>query len=350
MPRPTAQDLAERLGVSTATVSRALNGHRHVRKETRERVELAAREAGYQPNVLARALRREESKLVGLIVPDVSSEFFAAATAVLQSALGNHGYQLLLGVSRDDPEVDRCLLLQLVQQRVDGIVHVPCTPDGAAFLQDFAGAPPVVELNRRSTALHADTVTPEDREGATIATHHLLELGHTRIAAIGGYPDVSTTKERMAGFLDAIEAVGLADSGQTLAREYSVCWGYEAAKRLLMSSEPPTAIFATNTQLTAGVLQAIADEGQRAPSDLSVVGFDDPPWYQACQPGITTYADPLRQMAELTSELLLRRMSSAGDAGSARAHCRLSGELIVRGSTGPPVRTGRGRVAQAGRA
>jgi LacI family transcriptional regulator len=335
--RPTAQDLAEQLGVSVATVSRALNGQPYVKRETRERVERAAREAGYQPNILARALRREETKLIGLIVPDVSSEFFALATAILQHELEKSGYQLMLCVSHDDPAVDRDFLLRLVRQRVDGIVHVPCTPDGAAFLTDVAGAPPVVELNRRSHGAHADTVAPEDRIGAAEATRHLLGLVHKRIAILGGNPQASTTVERLEGFREAAAEAGIESTAER-AREYSVAWGYEATSELLTSPERPTAIFATNTQLTAGALQAIADQRLRIPRDLSVVGFDDPPWYRACQPGVTTYADPLRQMARLTAELLLRRIGSPDEEGS-RTHYRLSGQLVVRGSTGKPPKS-----------
>jgi DNA-binding LacI/PurR family transcriptional regulator len=333
--QPTVHDLAKQLGISVATVSRALNDGPNVRKETRERVKKAAKAAGYQPNILARALRREQTKLIGLIVPDVSSEFFAGATAVLQRALEARDFQLMLCVSHDDPEIDRRYLEQLLQQRADGIVHVPCTPDGAAFLEEMASSPPVVEMTRRSTARHADTVTAEDREGAVAVTRHLLDLGHRRIALLGGNPAASTARDRIEGFREAAATAGLGDDAIVLEREFSVAWGVEATNQALAMTPRPTAIFATNTQLAAGMLQAAAAADIDVPAEISLVGFDDPAWYLACRPAVTTYADPLEQIALMSAELLLRRIENPREL-TTHTHARLAGELKVRGSSGPP--------------
>lgn len=335
--RPTVHDLAAQLGVSVATVSRALNDEPYVREETRERVKRAAKAAGYQPNVLARALRREQTKLIGLIVPDVSSEFFAGATAILQRALEAHDFQLMLCVSHDDPDTDRGYLEELVRQRADGIIHVPCTPDGATFLQDFVNAPPVVELTRRSTALHADTITAEDREGAAALARHLIDLGHERIALIAGNLRVSTARERAAGFQEAATAAGLGDKVAILDREFSVAWGAEATQRILAMSPRPTAVIASNTQLSAGMLRAAAEAEIQIPGECSMVAFDDPAWYRACRPAITTYVNPLEDMCTTCAELLLERIANP-DEEVTHQHRRLAGELIVRGSSGAPPR------------
>jgi LacI family transcriptional regulator len=331
--RPTIQDVADRVGLSVATVSRALNGQKHVQAETRARVERVALELGYQPNGLAAALRRERTLLIGLVVPDVRSEFFASATALVQEALEPQGYRVILGVSHDDADVDRSYLIEMVQRRVDGIIHVPCTAAGAAFVVDLPHGPPVVELNRRSAGTHADTVVADDREGVARLTRHLIELGHADIALIAGWTPASTTQERIAGFEEAMRAAGLEDHARILDREYSVSWGREAALSLFDDPRPPTALIASNTQLTAGALQAAAERGLAVPDAISLVGFDDPPWYTAVRPGVTTYADPLEEMSALAVDLLLRRLSAP--TPSRRVHAQLSGELILRGSTAP---------------
>jgi LacI family transcriptional regulator, galactose operon repressor len=318
--------------MSVATVSRALNGQKHVRTETRERVEQVAQELGYQPNGLARALRRERTMLIGLIVPDVRSEFFASSTALVQAALEPSGYRVILGVSHDDADIDRSYLIEMVQRRVDGIIHVPCTSEGAAFVTKFPQGPPIVELNRRSGGRHADTVVADDRAGIAQLTRHLVELGHRDIGFIGGWPPASTTRERVAGFTEAVGEAGLEDRARIVSREYSVDWGREAALALLGERRPPTALVASNTQLTAGALQAVAERGLRTPDDVSLVGFDDPPWFTAVQPAITTYADPLEEMSMRAVELLLDRIAHP-DARKRRVHAELPGRLIMRGST-----------------
>jgi LacI family transcriptional regulator len=333
--RTTIKDVAEDIGVSVATVSRALNGEKHVRPATRRQVERAARRLGYQPNGLARALRRERTMLVALIVPDVRSEFFADVTAVLQGALEPHGFRLILGVHHDDPEVDRSYLQEMVQQRVDAIIHVPCTDEGAGFLTQMKGGTPIVELNRRSTNPDADTVVADDREGVAMITRHLIGLGHTRIAIVVGRPEASTARERTAGYLDAMHEAGLADCTTVMAGEYSVRWGREAARTLLEAPEPPSAIIAASTQLTSGALESAASLGLAIPDEVSIAGFDDPSWYVAVRPAITTYVDPLEEMGQLAADLLLRRLAE-GDERRRPVHARLSGQLLVRGSTGPP--------------
>jgi LacI family transcriptional regulator len=334
--RATVEGLARQLGVSVATVSRALNGHSYVSEKTRQRVLDAARDSGFQPNALARALRREQTELVALVIPDVRSEFFASATSVLQAALEARGYRMILGVTGDDARRDHEYLEAMVRQRVDGIIHTPCTPNGADVLEKVANAPPVVEFTRRSRGSHADSVVGEDRKGVAALTRHLVELGHRRIAAIAGNPAASTTRERLASFRRTASDGGL-DGDDVIVEggEYSAECGYQVTTRLLAADRPPTAIFASNTQLAAGALQATSEAGVRIPRDLSVVCYDDPIWYRACNPAITTYSVPLDRMGALAVDLLLDRMAESDEPARPR-HRRVAGRLLLRGSTAPP--------------
>ena len=251
---------------------------------------------------------------------------------MLQETLEPQGYRLILGVSHDDPAVDRSYLVDMVQQRVDGIIHVPCTPAGAGFLADVPGAPPIVELLRRSDSSYGDTVVADDRHGISEITRHLIDQGHRQIALLAGWPEASTTRERIAGFEDAVREAGIEDSCVQLSRAYSVEWGSEAMRVLMERRDPPTAVVASSTQIAAGALQAAQQLNIAIPHDLSFVGFDDPPWYSATRPTITTWVDPLEEVGTVAAELLMRRLTTR-DRPARGTHLLLSGSMVLRQST-----------------
>jgi LacI family transcriptional regulator len=333
---PRLQDIAHALGLSVATVSRALNDYPHVDSQTRRRVISTAERLGYQPNHLARALRSERTLLVGLVVPDIHSDFFATIATVLQRELEARGYRLILCISRDDPELDRQYLLALLRHRVDGIIHVPCTPTGAAFLRELNPLVPIIEVNRHSESELFDTYTADDREGARELCGHLRDLGHERVAMIAGPPSISTTSDRVAGFRDVFPG----GSCKVIHGPYSQEAGYEAFGGLLAARHRPSAVFASSNQLVAGALRAAEEVGVQIPEHLSLVGFDEVYWYSISNPPLTTYALPTDELAVLAAERLVAHMRSPGPS-SARdvrpTHARLRGRLIIRGSAGPPA-------------
>ncbi|MDO8187351.1 LacI family DNA-binding transcriptional regulator [Conexibacter sp. JD483] len=338
-PRPTVQDVARALGVSTATVSRALSGSPNVSTATREKVMRGAAQLGYQPNVLARALRQERSSLVGLVVPDVRSDFFAAASSVLQRALEEHGFRLILGITGDDPDADRDYLVTLLQHRAEGIVHVPCTDEGAApLLGGVPTPPPVVEFLRQSRSNVADTVVSNEREGARQLAEHLIAFGHRRLAVLAGPDRFSTTRDRVGGFVDGADAHGL--EVEVRYGLYDHDWTHRETLTLMAGDAEtrPTALFAAGNRLVSGALQALSELGLRVPADVSLVGADDPDWFRGCTPSVTTFAAPLEQMGLVAAQTLLGRMRPKGrQPRVGPIHALLGGQLIVRGSSGPPA-------------
>jgi LacI family transcriptional regulator len=339
MPRAaTLRDLAQTLDLSVATVSRSLNGHPHVAEPTRRRVVNAAKKAGYHPNALARALRTEETNLVGLVVPDIRSSFFASAASILQKVLEENGYRVILCISHEDETIDRDYLLSLLELRVDGIVHVPCTPGGAKFIRDAGSFTPLVELNRHSYETIFDSFTADDRDGAFELTKYLIGLDHRRIAMIAGPKAISTTRDRASGFEEACSSANL---DETVVRygDFSSQSSFETVLELMNQPLPPTAIFASSNQLVIGALRACAELRLDIPRDVSLIGFDDAEWYSLCSPPLTTYSLPLEQMGMMAAQLLVSRMTSVPlrDTAPRRAtHCRLSGRFIERGSCAAP--------------
>lgn len=333
---PRLQDIAKLLDLSVATVSRALNGLPHVDSQTRRRVLSAAERLGYQPNHLARALRQERTLLVGLVVPDIHSDFFATIAAVIQRELELSGYRSILCITRDDPEVDRQYLLELLRHRVDGIVHVPCTPRGAEFVRELNATVPVIEVNRHSETRLFDTFTADDREGARELCAHLRGLGHERVAMIAGPKSISTSVDRVAGFRDAFPAA----TCKVLHGPYSQAAGHAAFEQLVTGRKAPTAIFASSNQLVAGALLAAEEMGITIPDELSLVGFDEVYWYSISRPPLTTYALPTDELAVLAVERLVAQMKAPEGSrlrGARPTHARLRGRLIVRGSAAAPA-------------
>lgn len=329
---PRLRDIARELDLSVATVSRALNGYPHVDSQTRRRIFSAAERLGYQPNHLARALRSERTMLVGLVVPDIHSDFFATMAAVLQRELEHSGYRVILCISRDDPDVDREYLLDLLRHRVDGIVHVPCTADGAGFVREMNATLPIIEVNRHSQCRLFDTFTADDRDGARELGTHLRELGHERVAMIAGPRTISTTVDRVAGFRDAFPR----PRPTIVYGAHSQQAGHDAFVSVMTGPEPPTAIFASSNQLVAGALLAAEELGIAIPADLSLVGFDEVYWYTISRPPLTTYALPIDELAVLAAHRLVARMEGHEPVAPTKpTHARLIGHLIVRNSAAP---------------
>lgn len=336
----TMRDVAAEVGVSVSTVSRALAGHRHVDEELRVRIEATARRLGYRPNAVARALRQTRSTVVGLVLPNIVNVTYATGAAVLQGVFQRLGYSVALFMTNNDPASDRDCLERLREQRVAGVVHVPCSAAGARALAHGADPIPVVELFRQSRSRRFDAVVADDQEGAFRVVSHLAALGHRRIGVITGDAGVSTTIRRQEGIARAFTAAGLrAGDCPVVYGDYSRRWGRRACEGLLAAPDPPTAIFATSTELVLGALLAAEIRGVRLPEDVSLAGLGNPDWYQVTRAPITAYSLPLEEMALAAAQLLLARITRlARDAEGPPAPTlfTVSGQFFPRASTAPP--------------
>ena len=330
------KDVAREAGVSVSTASRALSGHRKVNEETRATVHDVAERLGYRRNVVARSLRTQVTQSIGLVIPDITNYFYVSGAAVIQSALDAKDYRLVLSMSNDDPDTDLDCLRAALDMRTDGIVHVPCTQEGAEPLVG-SGAVPLVELNRRSLGGSFDAVLSDECEGARKLVELLIERGHSRIAMIAGSERLSTTYDRVSGFRDAHRDAGLELDEELLMRgDYAPNWGATATNALLDRDARMTAVFASGSQLVLGSLLAIQKRGLAIPRDISLVGFGDPSWFSVCRPAITTWALPLREMGMIAAQLMLARIRRDASLSATPTVMRLSGRLVLRASVGRP--------------
>lgn len=292
----TIKSIALEIGVSHATVSRALNDSPLISAATKERIRAAALEMGYVPDFAARVMRGESSNLVGFILPDVQNHFYSAMAKALAETVAAAGLQLVLAISEDDPDQELRHVREMVRARARGIIITPVAgllPKTAELLSDMR----VVQLVRSHVSLCSDVVAAQDTEATRISTRHLTSLGHRRIAYLGGGPETLTTgQQRLDGYLGAIAETQDALPLYRLTPPHPEN-GYHMALELLRADVPPTALVIGSSQLALGVLRAMRELSLDVAGDISLISYDDPDWLEIWGPGITTISLPIREMA-----------------------------------------------------
>jgi LacI family transcriptional regulator len=338
-PRSTIRDVASDAGVSTATVSRVLNNSGRVSPATRA----AVLEAVERHSFTARRWRswgrpsRDVRDVVAVRCPYVLDDYFGAILSVIARSLRQREKVLLL--SAEAEEGNEPSLPELLRSEITEGAILILPPEPSTVLADLRGRSyPFVVVDPR-TALPANiaAVSAAHLTGARMATEHLIQLGHSRIAAIAGPLNWIATDGRLLGYRAALAANGRLASEELVrvGGEPTIAHGLEAARALLALPEPPTGVVAFNDKAAIGAMQAAAECGLRIPEDLSVVGFDDLDLSRVVVPALTTVRQPLEEMARMGVELLLRLIEGREIH---TLHIELATELVVRASTGPPRR------------
>lgn len=339
--RATIKDIADHLGISHSTVSRALADHPNTKEATKAKVRAAAAQLGYVADSAARLMRSGESHLLGLIIPDIRNDFYAALAKGLAQSCNEAGYQLVLAITEDDPISELRHVRELCEARAAGVAIVPgrdIRRETLGLLESVAA----VQLIRHHPGIAGDWLGIDDRQSLRTATAHLLELGHRRIAYVGGDPQLSTGAARREGYREALASAGLplAD-GLVFTGPPRAAFGREAVERLLAARPRPTAVVVAGARITQGVMEATEDHGIRVPHALSLVGFGDPPWFRWWHDGVTTLSLPVIDLALAAGSLLTRRVKENGGpttlASREPTRVTYASQLIVRGSTGSPA-------------
>ena len=327
------QDVARRAKVSIATVSRVLNKSDKVLPGTRATVEQALRDLGYRPSRVARRLRMKDGRahLVGLIIPDIQNPFYAEIARGVEDAAYAAEYALLLCNSDENPEKERFYLDVMRSESVDGIVLPPFNETDAAVVEVVKSGMPVVCVDRSLSKVKTDLVEVDNYRGAFEAVAHLIEKGHRSIGLIEGRSEVSTSRERRRGYLDALAEAGLVVRKDLMRTgDFRQESGRVLAGELLDLKKPPTALFAFNNLMTVGALTAVHQRGLRVPQDVAVLGFDDLPWAESLDPPLTVVRQPAYEVGKQAMELLLKRIM---EPTRPPVTMRLLPQLIVRRST-----------------
>lgn len=332
----TMRDVARLAGVSTSTVSAVINGTVPVGEQRKKRVEEAMLALDYHPDAVARGLKTGKTNIVGVIVPDITNAFYPEVVRGVEYAARQAGYAVFLCDSNENAASEDNHLKTLFAHRVDGIL-LACCANSTAYATLIRRPFPVVFVDRLPPAVQEGTVSTDNVQAGYVATRHLIELGHERIAMLAGHLGLSPHHDRLEGFRKAMQ-----ESHLPVRDEYLVCGGVQiengadATRRLLSLPTPPTAIMGSNNKLLLGILQGLDERNVRVPEQVSILGFDDYLWNRYFSPSVTAVAQATEEMGKCAFELLLQIINRKKGMELSGRHVRLSAELRLRNSTAPP--------------
>lgn len=325
----TSRDVARAAGVSQSTVSRVLRGGDLVTEETRQRVLEAMNSTGYAPNVVARAMKTQQTGTIGVVVARITNPYYPEVIDALSLELAAADKRMVLWTSEGTGDTSAVEAIR--QGMVDGVVFATVTADSAPLHEALSTKAPVVLLNRSVEDLDCDQVTSDNVESSRSIAQYFAAAGHKRVGYIGGPPKPSTSWEREAGFRQGAEEAGLRLHPRHVRHgDFSHADGYRNMRAIMSEPDPPTAVFCVNDLTAFGAIEGARSLGTGVPHDVWVAAYDDIAMSSWDSFDLTTVRQPVAEMSALAIEMLLRRIA---DPSTPVRHHRYPGQLIVRGST-----------------
>lgn len=329
---PKIKDVAKKAGVSVTTVSRVLNGERYVKDDLKAKVKRAIDELGYAPSHIARSLVRRKTNLIGVIVPDLTSSFYSTILSSIEETASLNDYNLLVCNINEDTDKELKYLNVFKEMRVDGIIimHEKLSDNIRNFITKLDI--PVIFSSVRPVDHKFVSVIIDDYEAAYDATRYLIELGHERIAFIGGdMRDITSGQNRYSGYRNA-----LADQRVRIRYDYirfgdyKTRSGYDLMKELLACEPRPTALFAVSDDMAVGAMNCVHDHQLKVPDDISIIGFDGSQLTELVRPRLSSMEQPIQEMGKTTVETLIDLITD--ETGAQREDLILGHKLVVRDS------------------
>lgn len=331
MPRPSSQDVADRVGVSRATVSAYLNKTRYVSPELSARIRRAIDELGYVPDPVARALKTSDTSTVGLVIPVMSSFYVPMINAIEREAV-SRGYELLISSSNEDRVRERELLDVLVAKRVTGIVITPCSEGNGERINAIRRSGiPVAQVNRSLEDVDADSVVSDNFGAAYRATEHLVRRGSRRIAFLGYDESNIANLRKKLGYEAAVRDLGAAEGLVIAVREHDPDLITARLEAFIDGGNRFDALIATTQGKTVIALRTLVRRGYRVPDDVALIGFDDTPWCELLSPPLTMISEDVSRMGTEALALLVGRIE--GSVEGPPRHVVLEDRMIIRAST-----------------
>lgn len=334
--RVTIKDIARELNIAPSTVSRALNDHPAIKKETKDAVKALAEALDYQPNLLALNLLQKKSNTIGVIVPEITGHFFSAIITGIQDVIVDSEYNIMICLSNESYEEELTIVKRLSKIQIDGVLVAPSseTKNFDHFRRLQKSGIPVVVFDRDCPGLEADKVLVDDYIGAFQAVEYLIGTGCKKIAHLGGPLNLSTTEQRLQGYLDALEK-----NRVPINRDYIVHVpgfshkdGAKATRKILELKDRPDAIFAYNDNIAISAMHIAKKMGLKIPDEVSVLGFDDEPHSSFITPALSTVWQPVYSMGMLSARILLSHLNNKNNILEFRKEV-FKPELVIRASS-----------------
>lgn len=331
MNRPVRMsDVAKLAGVGTMTVSRVLNGNVFVSEETTARVRKAVAKLKYQPNEVARSLRDQRTRQIGIIIPNLHNQFFAICAHAINLVAQQHSYSTIITTSDAHPTTEFVEAKRMLRRQIEGLIIVPAIGKSQLLDVEFASTP-IVTIDNPVPRSPFDSVVVQNKYGTQLGVQHLIEHRHRRIVFLGLAPNKWSQQQRTDGYRTAMQAAGLKIELCVLSDSMSEL--YEVIRSLSKRKLPPTALFCSNNLITREALHVISKLGLRIPEDLALVGFDDFEMADMIEPAITAIRQPVDVMGRVAAELLFSRLTNLKEQEKPK-RIILPVELIVRHSCG----------------
>lgn len=330
MKHTTIKDVADRAGVSKTTVSHVINDTRFVEEDTRQRVLRAIRELHYRPNAVARSLTTKRTNTVGIVISDSSNPFFGELIVSIEEILRPQNYALIICNTNETLEYEAHYLNLLLKQRVDGIISAATSQPWIELSKAEIQQTPIVFVDRSFDNLDGYYVGVDNKAGAYRGTQHLIECGYRKIGILSGLGRLSTMRERLDGYCQALLDAGIPINQEWIVpSQLSVEGGRQAMRTIFSLPERPDALFINNNLLALGTLLEMEQLNLDCPQDIGIVAFDDHPWAAVSCPPLTVVRQPTREIGNTSAEMILALIN---DQPVGDRNVILPCELIVRQS------------------
>ena len=324
----TMKDISRYTGLGLATISSYFNGG-NVREKNRKKIEEAISVLHYEVNEVARGLKTNETKTIGVVIPELNNIFCAEIITGMEDILRSQGYATIVCDCRTNEALEKEAMDFLLKKRVDGLINMPVDTHGQNLLQFQNKGKPIVLIDRRITGIRCDCVLVDNRNAAREATELLLQKGHTEIGIISGPRDVYTSEERLKGYVEAHQKARIPVQESLIYHgDYTIESGVQGLDRLVRRNPHMTAVFVTNYEMTLGSVIGINERNLSVPGDLSVIGYDNQAFARACSPTLTIVSQPTGEIAREAAEIILHRLREKEEQDEEQIVRICQGEMI----------------------
>mgnify|MGYP001774578806 CR=1 FL=1 len=325
----TMKDIARRTGLGLATISSYFNGG-NVREKNRKKIEEAIEELHYEVNEVARGLKTNATKTIGVVIPELNNVFCSEIITGMEDVLRSHGYATIICDCRTDRKLEKEAVEFLTRKRVDGIINMPVDVSGTHLKAFDRTGKPIVIIDRKIQGLSCDSVLVDNERAAEDAVEFLMENGHRNIGIIVGPQEIFTAQERLKGYYAAHEKRGIPVQESLIYHgDYIIQGGVKGLEELVKKNPQMTAVFVTNYEMTMGAVIGINELGIRMPKELSMIGFDNLQFARACSPKLTIVSQPTEAIGEKVAQMILSRLGVGKETEEKTVTLKLQTEIIM---------------------